>query len=82
MKLLDEKDCIVAFGEFVREGRDKKNLYQTEVAEMLGISQGYYCRIERGEREVPLTLALNLCSALGLDINDFIAMFNKKAPSP
>lgn len=76
MKLLDEKDCIVAFGEFVRSGRDRKGLFQLETAQMLGISQGYYCRIERGEREVPLTLALNICSVLDLNINDFIAQFN------
>ena len=76
MKLLDEKDCIVAFGEFVRNGRDRKGLFQLETAQMLGISQGYYCRIERGEREVPLTLALNICSVLDLNINDFIAQFN------
>lgn len=81
MKLLDEKDCVVAFGEFVRKGRDKKGLYQAEVAEMLGISQGYYSHIELGNREVPLTLALKICSVLGLDLNDFVALFNKKTPS-
>lgn len=73
MKQIDDKDCVVAFGEFVRNGRDRRGWYQHEAAHAIGISQGYYCRIERGERETPLSLALNICAVLNLDINDFVA---------
>ena len=72
MKLLDTKEICVAFGQFVREGREAKELYQREVAEQVSITQGYLCLIENGEREINLTLALNICQVLGLDFGSFL----------
>ena len=72
MKLLDSKECHIAFGKYIKDIRERKGINQTEIAEKLGVSQPYLSYLERGERDVDLSLALNLCDAVGTDIRDFI----------
>jgi transcriptional regulator with XRE-family HTH domain len=44
---------------------------QCEVAEILGISQAQYSRIEGGQRDVDLAVAFQICDVIGVDIRDF-----------
>lgn len=62
---------VQSFGEFVKSARLRLSLTQNDVAEKVGVNQGYISRVEVGEREPTLTVALKLCEVLGLDINDF-----------
>ena len=78
MKIIDISECLVGFGKFVREKREKTNLYQTDMAKQLGITQAYYSNIERGTRNVDLVLALKICQILNLDLNDFIQTYLEK----
>lgn len=66
----------VQFGAFVRAGRERTGLFQTEVAEMLGITQSHYSRIEAGERTPDLFLSMRICEALNLDLSDFVKQFS------
>lgn len=77
MKIIDNSECLVGFGNFIREGREKRDLLQVEVAELVGISQSYYSLIERGarDRNVDLVLAIKICRVLGLDLSDFIKRY-------
>ena len=61
------------FGEYIKSGREKLHLYQSQVAESLGVTQQYYSHIEKGIRNVDLVFALKICSVLQLSLNDFIA---------
>lgn len=61
-----------AFGAFLKEARLKRELYQRDVAQHIGVTQSYYALIESGSRNVDLQVALELCKFLGLDLNDFI----------
>ena len=63
---------IQSFGEFIRARRVSLCLTQHEVAVLAKTTQGYVCKIENGSREPTLNVALQICDALGLDINDFI----------
>jgi transcriptional regulator with XRE-family HTH domain len=72
MKIIENNECLIEFGKFIKRGREQKNLYQTEVAEQLGVTQAYYSRIESGQRNVDLVMAMKICSILGLKINDYI----------
>jgi transcriptional regulator with XRE-family HTH domain len=72
MKAIDKEKISVEFGTFVREARERKGLYQADVAEKLGVSRSYYAFIEGGQRDIYLTLAVNLCRVLDLNINDFM----------
>ena len=72
MKKLDNSVCLNDFGEFIRKERERRDLSQTEVATMVGISQAWYCRIETAKREVDLMTAMRICQVLKLDLSDFI----------
>jgi len=66
---------VQSFGEFVKSGRLRLGLTQHEVAALAGTTQGYVCKVENGEREPTVTLALKLCEVLNLDINDFASRY-------
>lgn len=80
MAQLDNSATIKAFGVFVRQARERQELRQLDVAEKVGITQSYYSNIEAGKREVSMTLALNLCDALGLEFNSFLVFITRKKP--
>ena len=71
MKTIDAKDCHVAFGKYIKMSRERKGLSQSEVANILGVSQPYYSRIESGLRDVDLAFAFKICDVIGVDIRDF-----------
>ena len=75
MKIIENSECLLGFGEFIRDRRDSLGIYQQDIASKLGISQVYYSQIERGHRNVDLVLALKICQVLKLDLNDFIKTY-------
>lgn len=60
--------------EYLKQAREKKGYTQLEVANMLGISQNYYCDIENGcrQKELKATTALTLSEILNIPINDVL----------
>lgn len=66
---------VRSFGEFIRAGRLRLNLTQRDLAIMVGVNQGYISRVENGECEPTVTLALKLCDELKLNINDFTSNY-------
>ena len=80
MAQLNNKTTVKAFGVFVRQAREKLELKQSEVADKVGITQSYYSNIEAGKREIGVTLALNICDALGVEFNSFIQFITMKKP--
>ncbi len=77
MKKIENSECLIGFGKFIKEGREKKEMFQKEVAELSGITQSYYSMIENGskERNVDLVLAMKICKALDLDLSEFIKRY-------
>lgn len=89
MKKIENSECLIGFGKFIKEGREKRDMLQSEVATLVGITQPYYSMIERGldvgqtgsktgkkfTRSLDLVLALKICQVLRLDINDFIKQY-------
>ena len=72
MKAIDKETISAEFGAFIREAREKKGLYQADVADKIGVSRSYYGHIETGNRDIYFSLAVNLCRVLDLDIADFM----------
>ena len=72
MKKVDKEKIAVEFGAFIREARERKGLYQAEVAEKVAVSRSYYAYIETGSREIYFSLAVNICRVLDLDISEFM----------
>lgn len=72
MKTIEKEKVTSEFGQYIREARERKGLYQSFVAEQLNVSRSYYTMIEKGQREIYFTMAINICRVLDLDINDFV----------
>ena len=75
MKIIENDVCLQDFGEFIREQRERKELSQAEVAQMVGMHQTYYGKIELARREVDFVDALKICQVLNLDLSDFIKKY-------
>lgn len=58
------------FAENIRASRLKKKLSLEEVAERAGVSLGHLSRIERGYHSVMLSVAWDICEALGENMDD------------
>lgn len=50
--------------------RIKKNITQTQLAEMVGITRQTMCLIEKGEYNPSLKLCIAICKSLGKTLND------------
>lgn len=72
MTVTDTPVLSLTFGNFIRNARLEKNLTQSEVAARAKVEQAYLSKVERDAREPSLTIALRICDALELDINDFV----------
>ncbi|MBF0659534.1 MULTISPECIES: helix-turn-helix domain-containing protein [unclassified Psychrobacter] len=61
---------MIAFGKRVREMRKSKGISQERLAEMAGIDRSYMGNIERGEKNITLKKAYEICDALEVTIQD------------
>jgi len=67
---IDER--MIAFGKRVREMRKSKGISQERLAEMAGIDRSYMGNIERGEKNITLKKAYEICDALEIDIKNLV----------
>ena len=67
---IDER--MIAFGRRVRELRNSKGISQEKLAEMAGIDRSYMGNIERGEKNITLKKAYEICDALDVKIEDLV----------
>lgn len=71
MRTTDTPVLGLTFGDFIKTARLRKSMTQHEVAALAQVEQAYLSKVERGLRDPSLSIALRLCDALALDINDF-----------
>lgn len=67
---------IVAFTNFLRSERNKKNVSQASFAEFLGMSIGTYKSYEMGKRTPSVVVAADICKSLGVSLD---AAFNEQS---
>lgn len=62
--------------DWLKTLRKKKGLTMKQLSGKLGISEGYYCSIERGEKKktLDLNLAQGLSKALGVSLRKIAEM--------
>lgn len=60
--------------DWLKNTRTEKGLTMKELSKMLGISESYYCMIEKGERQkkMNLTQINGLSAALGIPVTEVI----------
>lgn len=65
------------FGSLLRFYREGRNLSLKDVEELTGVSAGYVCRLEKGERKAPsLPILKLLASALQVNLSELIEVSN------
>lgn len=67
--------------DWLKEQREKKGLTMKEMAEKLGISEGYYSYIEAGERQkkMDITLVSKLADIFRLKIQQIVEYERKES---
>jgi len=69
------------FGEFLAAKRREKEISSLQVTDVLGISPGYYCDIEKGRRNPPdretLSQIVKILGITGQDIDTFYDLAGK-----
>ena len=68
---LMEKESLKAFGSRVRELRKEKNLTQSELAELIGLSPNFIGMVERGERNTSVDKIFKLAAAFEITLAEF-----------
>ena len=65
-------------GKNIKYYRKQKNLTQEQMAEMIGVSTGFYGMIERGEKAPSIEKLVKIHEKLGLDIT-YLLTGNEKS---
>lgn len=73
---------IEQFTKRIKDLREDNDLYQKEVAEILGITQQQYSLYENGKRLMPIDLIKMLARYYNVDMNYIAGITNIKKPYP
>ena len=69
MEIISNKEFLMAFGLNLRNIRKAKNLKQYHVAERCGIHKNNYTNIERGKRNITISKAKAITTALDVPLD-------------
>lgn len=62
----------------IRDLREDNDLTQKQISEYLMCDQSLYSKYERGEREIPLSLALKLADYYNVSLDYLVGRSDKK----
>ena len=65
------KENLIKFGKRLRELRDERNLTQSELAEMIGLSTNFIGMVERGERNTSVDKIFKIANAFDITLAEF-----------
>ena len=66
----------------IRDLREDRDLTQQEIADLLLCDQSLYSKYERGERPLPLDLAVKLAVHYNVSLDYLVGLTNQKNPYP
>lgn len=66
----------------IRDLREDRDLKQAAVAAYLLCDQSLYSKYERGERELPLRLAVRLAEFYGVSVDYLVGLTDEQRPYP
>ena len=66
----------------IRDLREDRDLKQREIAELLLCDPSLYSKYERGERELPLHLAIQLAEFYDVSVDYLVGLTDEPAPYP
>lgn len=82
----DEKHFFKQLGARIASLRKEHDMTQTQLAELLGLTQQMVASYEVGRRRVPVSLLPNIAATLAVSVEDLIAKHGtvpaKRGPAP
>lgn len=66
----------------IRDLREDKDLNQTQIATMLGMSQTGYSKYETGENDIPTTILIKLAVFYNTSVDYLLVLTDTKKPYP
>lgn len=64
---------IVTIGERIKEERTKAEINQTELAAKCGVTRGYICNLESGQKADPsISTLVKIAEAIGIKISTLV----------
>ena len=66
----------------IRDLREDQDLKQIQIAEHLQCDQSLYSKYERGERDLPLRLAVELAEYYGVSLDYLVGLTDVQTPYP
>lgn len=66
----------------IRNLREDRDMNQTQVAKMLGMSQTGYSKYETGENDIPTTILIKLANFYGTSIDYLLGQTNQRKRYP
>ena len=64
----------------VRNLREYKDLYQKDIAKLLGIAQQYYSDYENGKRTMPFAYLIKLAQFYNVSLDYLVGLTNESKP--
>jgi transcriptional regulator with XRE-family HTH domain len=71
-------NCLIIFGEALRELRAASGYSQEALAERAGIDRSYLGGIERGEHNLALINIVKIANALGIYPHELLIIYSKQ----
>ncbi|MHC4557769.1 MAG: helix-turn-helix domain-containing protein [Planctomycetota bacterium] len=71
-----DRETSIKIMEVIKPLRKKAKYGQRRMAELLGLDENHYCKIENGLRSIQLVEFLKCCEIFRLNINDFEDAFS------
>lgn len=62
------------YAQNIRALREDKDLYQKDIAKLLGTSQSYYAQYENGKRPLPIEHLVTLCKFYGVSADYILGL--------
>ena len=66
----------------IRDLREDQDLKQVQIAEYLQCDQSLYSKYDRGERDLPLRLAVELAEYYGVSLDYLVGLTDVQTPYP
>ena len=73
---------VIAMNLRIRDLREDQDLKQKQIAQYLLCDQSLYSKYERGERELPLRLAVELAKYYGVSVDYLVGLTDAREPYP
>jgi transcriptional regulator with XRE-family HTH domain len=64
------KNNLITIGENIKKFRNQKNITQKQLAEKIGVSHFWICKLEKGKRNTTLNTLIMISEQLNVELSE------------